>query len=110
MPWAGVHAQRHSLNQLAAALTAQGWTVSLRVNGRMPLLRVCAPALPIVGESISVRPRGRSRRLWFYSSNGTPISPCHDLPTAVRQVGELMTPCRLVAERFAQPDKAAEAS
>jgi hypothetical protein len=84
------------LDRLARVLADAGWAVS-RYDRPMPLLRVCFRTLPGVGDSITVRPKGVRRRMWFYSSTGEPIAPCRNLAWALVRVRELLVPCGLAA-------------
>ncbi|TDD79914.1 hypothetical protein [Actinomadura rubrisoli] len=79
------------LDALARALTAAGWSTSPRYQESPALLRVVAPELPGVGESVWVKP-GVGGVPWFISSTGDPLAPCHDLAAAVAGIETRLGP------------------
>ncbi|TDD80920.1 hypothetical protein [Actinomadura rubrisoli] len=89
------------LDTLARALTAAGWSASPRYDERPALLRVVAPELPGVGESIRVKP-GVSGVPWFISSTGDPLAPCHDLTGACAAIDARLGPVVAAARTAAR--------
>ncbi|MFD0683387.1 hypothetical protein [Actinomadura fibrosa] len=84
-----MNAVRH-LDTLGGELAARGHRVALRY-GPPALLRVSHPALPVLGESVAVRP-GPDGLPWFAASTGVLLAPCSDVPEAARKVVDGLAP------------------
>lgn len=71
------------LDALAGALDANVWR-AVRYGDAPPQLRVTRPAVPVIGETITVicAPSGP----WFRSSTGDLMAPCGDLDGAVEHI------------------------
>ncbi|TDD95828.1 hypothetical protein [Actinomadura rubrisoli] len=106
---AGVHGRRAALpvtatdhlDALAHALTAVGWSASPRYDQHPALLRVVAPELPGVGESVRVK-AGVGGVPWFISSTGDPLAPCHDLTGACATIAARLGPFAAAARTGAE--------
>ncbi|MFD0687165.1 hypothetical protein [Actinomadura fibrosa] len=99
----GPAATRH-LDGLARVLKATGWSASPRYDERASLLRVLAPGLRGVGESVQVK-AGVGGVPWFVTSTGDPLAPCHDLATAAERLVQAMAVCAEAAHRLASEDR-----
>ena len=73
------------LDALGQGLAEAGMSVATRYWERPALLRVVSPALPGVGESVSVA-EGPDGQPWFRCSSGTLFAPCRDVPGATAEV------------------------
>ena len=82
------------LDRLAGPLRGAGFECVRRGDGGLPRLRVWHPALPGVGESVSVvpGPGPRVTEPWFGCSSGTPLAPCGDPAGAATRVIGLLAP------------------
>ncbi|WP_412516229.1 hypothetical protein K8Z49_35270 [Actinomadura madurae] len=78
------HRARWLLNRLARALRRQGCTVDRRYFETRPMLRVFFPAMPCLGDSITVV--GGSGGWWYRSSTGELLAPCSRADLAAGRV------------------------
>jgi hypothetical protein len=95
------------LDQLGWAIADTELVAVTRYAEAVPLLRVFHPALPCIGESVSVVPTENAKRSWewwFRLSDGRLIAECDDLNRAVGQILEALDPIlRVVARQRSAP-------
>jgi hypothetical protein len=80
------------LDSLAYELIRTGWAALPRYSAPQPALHVFAPAVPSVGESISVAPAPGTEEHWYRSSTGSLLAPCTQPRDAARAVIAVLSP------------------
>ena len=80
------------LDRLAQEVIHEGWKAVPRYDGPCPLLRVFDPAVPDLGESITLVP-GTTPDIWWYrSSTGEDLAP-HTRPVrAAERITRILIP------------------
>ena len=80
------------LDRLAQEVIREGWKAVPRYDGPYPLLRVFDPAVPDLGESITLVPGTTSGIWWYRSSTGEDLAP-HTKPVrAAEQITRILIP------------------
>lgn len=80
------------LDRLAQEVIREGWKAVPRYDGPYPLLRVFDPAVPDLGESITLVPGTTSDIWWYRSSAGEDLAP-HTKPIlAAERITRILIP------------------
>lgn len=80
------------LDRLAQEVIRERWRAVLRYDGRYPLLRVFAPAVPDFGESITLVPGTTPGIWWYQSSTGEDLAPRTKPVHAAKRITRILTP------------------
>ncbi|SNS69960.1 hypothetical protein [Actinomadura mexicana] len=80
------------LDRLAHELIREGWKAVPRYDGPLPLLRVFDPAVPGLGESVTLAPGSTSDAWWYRSSTGEDLAPHTSPARAAERITRILTP------------------